>query len=103
MKRKRSLNLISLQGTPSRIGGVNFEVLAEEAFERHHLSYSERGTDMLVLRNPGYYHWRNGGEKHINDPLSIANLQVSYAIKEFQRLFSILKKCLSWVYFFRDR
>ncbi|KAK7580461.1 hypothetical protein V9T40_001090 [Parthenolecanium corni] len=63
------------KGTPSRIGGVNFEVLAEEAFERHHLSYSERGTDMLVLRNPGYYHWRHGGEKHINDPLSIANLQ----------------------------
>jgi hypothetical protein len=31
---------------------------------------------MLVLRNPGLYHWRSGGEKHINDPLSIANLQV---------------------------
>lgn len=26
-------------------------------------------------RTPGSYHWRAGGEKHINDPTSIANLQ----------------------------
>ncbi|KAL0267203.1 UNVERIFIED_CONTAM: hypothetical protein PYX00_009546 [Menopon gallinae] len=62
------------KGTPSRIGGVTFEILAKEALERHYLSYSDH-SDMLVLRNPGAYHWRNGGEKHINDPLSIANLQ----------------------------
>lgn len=24
---------------------------------------------------PGSYHWRDGGEKHVNDPQSIANLQ----------------------------
>lgn len=66
------------QGTHSRIGGVTFEVLAQEAYDRHFLSYSERTTDMLVLRNPGTFHWRSGGEKHINDPLSIANLQVRW-------------------------
>lgn len=33
--------------------------------------------DMLVIRNPGVYHWRSGGEKHINDPDSIASLQVN--------------------------
>ncbi|XP_026675773.1 glutamate synthase 1 [NADH], chloroplastic [Diaphorina citri] len=63
------------KGTPSRLGGITFEVLAQEAYDRHFLSYSERTADMLVLRNPGYYHWRAGGEKHINDPVSIANLQ----------------------------
>uniref|UniRef100_A0A8D8SW26 Glutamate synthase [NADH] n=1 Tax=Cacopsylla melanoneura TaxID=428564 RepID=A0A8D8SW26_9HEMI len=63
------------KGTPSRLGGITFEVLAQEAYDRHFLSYSERTADMLVLRNPGYYHWRAGGEKHINDPISIANLQ----------------------------
>ena len=26
--------------------------------------------------NPGFYHWRDGGEKHMNDPMSVANLQV---------------------------
>lgn len=30
---------------------------------------------LFHFRNPGYYHWRAGGEKHINDPNSIANLQ----------------------------
>lgn len=65
------------KGTQSRIGGINFERLAKEAYERHYLSYSNRNTDMLVLMNPGYFHWRTGGEKHINDPISIANLQVS--------------------------
>ena len=27
--------------------------------------------------SPGIYHWRNGGEKHINEPLSIAKLQAA--------------------------
>lgn len=63
------------KGTPSRIGGVTFEVIAKETYERHNLSYMNHAPDMLVLRNPGQYHWRSGGEKHINDPLSIANLQ----------------------------
>lgn len=63
------------RGTQSRIGGVTFEILAKEAYERHYLSYGDHTSDMLVLRNPGLYHWRSGGEKHINDPLSIANLQ----------------------------
>ncbi|XP_026739897.1 glutamate synthase [NADH], amyloplastic isoform X2 [Trichoplusia ni] len=62
------------KGTQSRIGGVNFEILSKEIFERHALTYSDM-KDALVLRNPGVYHWRAGGEKHINDPMSIANLQ----------------------------
>ncbi|KAF4516910.1 hypothetical protein B566_EDAN007998 [Ephemera danica] len=63
------------RGTHSRIGGATFEVIAKEAYERHSLSFEERQCDTLVLRNPGQYHWRSGGEKHVNDPLSIANLQ----------------------------
>nr|AYV89261.1 glutamate synthase 1 NADH chloroplastic [Tetranychus evansi] len=64
------------KNTPSRIGGVNFDVLAEEAIERHNIAFSPSYTaDSLILRNPGFYHWRSGGEKHINDPLAIANLQ----------------------------
>ncbi|XP_052750454.1 uncharacterized protein LOC113511910 [Galleria mellonella] len=62
------------KGTQSRIGGVNFEILSKEIFDRQSLTYGNN-NDTLVLRNPGHYHWRAGGEKHINDPLSIANLQ----------------------------
>ncbi|XP_043522456.1 glutamate synthase [NADH] isoform X1 [Frieseomelitta varia] len=63
------------KGTHSRIGGVTFDILAKEAFERHQITYWKKPMDMLVIRNPGMYHWRSGGEKHINDPDSIANLQ----------------------------
>ncbi|XP_017887096.1 putative glutamate synthase [NADPH] isoform X2 [Ceratina calcarata] len=63
------------KGTQSRIGGVDFDILAKEAFERHQITYYKKPMDMLVIRNPGIYHWRSGGEKHINDPDSIANLQ----------------------------
>ncbi|XP_023287583.1 putative glutamate synthase [NADPH] isoform X4 [Orussus abietinus] len=65
------------RGTQSRIGGVTFDILANETFERHQLTYFDKAVDMLVLRNPGVFHWRAGGEKHINDPLSIAHLQES--------------------------
>ncbi|GAB6032806.1 hypothetical protein CHUAL_012008 [Chamberlinius hualienensis] len=63
------------KGTASRIGGATFQCLAKEAIQRHQLAYDDRECDSLVLRNPGYYHWRQGGEKHMNDPDSIGNLQ----------------------------
>ncbi|XP_044595767.1 glutamate synthase [NADH] isoform X1 [Cotesia glomerata] len=69
------------RGTHSRIGGSTFEILAKDAVERHSLTYIEKAVDMLVLRNPGVYHWRSGGEKHINDPVSISNLQESVVSK----------------------
>lgn len=40
-------------GAASRIGGVTFKVIAEEAFDRHALTYQDRESDYLVLRNPG--------------------------------------------------
>lgn len=63
------------KNTASRLGGVTFQVLAEENLERFLIAFSDRDCDNIVLRNPGYYHWRCGGEKHINEPLAIANLQ----------------------------
>lgn len=64
------------KNTASRLGGATFEVLANEALERHQIAFHPKYfTDQLILRNPGFYHWRSGGEKHINDPLAIANLQ----------------------------
>ncbi|KYN14109.1 PREDICTED: putative glutamate synthase [NADPH] isoform X2 [Trachymyrmex cornetzi] len=63
------------KGTHSRIGGVTFDILGKEAFQRHQMTYWDKPMDLLVIRNPGIYHWRSGGEKHINDPASIASLQ----------------------------
>ena len=65
-------------GTASRLQGVNFEVLAEEAIRRHNLGYPVQPEDRLaVLPNVGEYHWRSGGEKHAWDPEAIANIQLA--------------------------
>ncbi|XP_075752251.1 uncharacterized protein LOC119174150 isoform X2 [Rhipicephalus microplus] len=66
---------VCFRNTASRIGGATFEVLARELVQRHDLAYTGREFDNLVLRNSGFYHWRNGGESHVNDPVSISSLQ----------------------------
>lgn len=63
------------RGTQSRLGGVTMRILAEEGFHRHTMAYDNVNFDAKILRNPGQYHWRHGGEGHINEPASIANLQ----------------------------
>lgn len=63
-------------GTPSRIKGVGFDVLAEEAIRRHQIGYPKRDQVTLPeLPNPGEYHWRGNGEKHAWNPVTISTLQ----------------------------
>ncbi|KAJ3309132.1 glutamate synthase [NADH] [Boothiomyces sp. JEL0838] len=63
-------------GTASRIKGVGFQILAMDAIAFHELAWPSRQTVALpVLPESGDFHWRSGGEQHINDPVSIANLQ----------------------------
>lgn len=65
-------------GTASRIQGVSFDVLAEEALRRHELGFAREGKAVLpVLPNPGEFHWRAEGEHHGWDPQAIADLQVA--------------------------
>jgi len=62
-------------GTASRLGGVTFDILLEESLQRHEIAFGENECDSRILRNPGFFHWRSGGEKHVNDPTSIGLLQ----------------------------
>ncbi|MCO5574703.1 hypothetical protein L7F22_028493 [Adiantum nelumboides] len=63
-------------GTASRIKGSTFELLAMDALEFHDRGYPARDTISIPgLPESGEYHYRTGGEGHINDPVSIANLQ----------------------------
>jgi glutamate synthase (NADPH/NADH) large chain len=65
-------------GTPSRIQGVGFAILADEALRRHALGYPPRDDDRLpTLPNPGEFHWRADGERHTWDPQAIADIQVA--------------------------
>ena len=65
-------------GTASRVEGVGFAVLAEEMERRHRIGYPDQLTDALrELPNPGDFHWRSGGDRHMWDPPAIADLQVA--------------------------
>ncbi len=63
-------------GTASRVEGAGFEVLAEEMQRRHAIGFP--GREVIaepVLPNPGDFHWRLGGERHMWDPEAVADLQ----------------------------
>lgn len=63
-------------GTASRIKGVGFDVLAQEAMMRHHEGYPENPDSIThELPNPGLFHWRRNGEKHAWNPHTIGRIQ----------------------------
>ncbi|MDE0740890.1 MAG: glutamate synthase large subunit, partial [Planctomycetota bacterium] len=65
-------------GTASRIQGVGFDVLAAESLRRHEVGFpSSENVDPGVLNNPGEYHWRSGGERHMWNPESISEIQMA--------------------------
>ena len=69
---------LAFTGTASRLQGVDFDVLAEEALRRHSLGYPERSDGRpAILPNPGEFHWRADGERHMWDPEAIADIQVA--------------------------
>lgn len=63
-------------GTATRIKGMTFELIAQDAFAFHEKGFPSRDISSVPgLAESGEYHWRDGGEPHINDPVSIANIQ----------------------------
>jgi len=63
-------------GTATRVQGVTLDIIAQDAFAFHERGYPSRKTITIPgLPETGEYHWRAGGEAHINDPVSIANIQ----------------------------
>ncbi len=65
-------------GTASRVQGVDFAGLVEETERRHRMGFPEQDANRIpVLDNSGEFHWRHGGEAHMWNPDTIANLQVA--------------------------
>lgn len=63
-------------GTATRVKGMTFELIAQDAFAFHEKGFPSREIVSIPgLAESGEYHWRDGGEPHINDPTSIANIQ----------------------------
>jgi len=90
-------------GTASRVEGATFEALASDALGLHEMAFPKRAppkgsAESMALPNRGDYHWRKGGELHLNDPLAIAKLQEAAksnsasAYKEYSRRINELNK-----------
>ena len=65
----------SFAGTPSRIGGIDFDVIAEETFMRHRNAFLPENKDKNYLTTGGVYQWKKDGEFHLWNPDSIPALQ----------------------------
>jgi glutamate synthase (ferredoxin) len=61
--------------TPSRVGGIGLDVIAQEVLLRHRAAYSERSANSHTLPGGGLYQWRANGEAHLFTPESIHKLQ----------------------------
>ncbi|MQA14553.1 MAG: glutamate synthase large subunit [Pseudonocardiaceae bacterium] len=66
-------------GTTSRLGGVGFDVLAEEVAKRHRKAFPADGVrpHHRALDVGGEYQWRREGDPHVFSPQSVFKLQHS--------------------------
>ncbi|HEY4367953.1 MAG TPA: glutamate synthase large subunit [Steroidobacteraceae bacterium] len=78
--------------TPSRVGGIGMDVIAQEVLVRHRAAFPERRVDGHTLPVGGQYQWRSEGEYHLFNPESIHRLQKAVrnnsfsAFNEYSRL-----------------
>ncbi|VDK48783.1 unnamed protein product [Anisakis simplex] len=74
--------------TVSRLKGATFDMLASEILRVHRNAYPAVSDkeynygDSRTLISPGIYHWRDGGERHINEPVNIAKLQAAARLND---------------------
>ncbi len=61
--------------TPSRVGGIGLDVIAQEVLARHHAAFPERQLPVSVLPTGGEYKWRYEGETHLFTPETVHYLQ----------------------------
>jgi glutamate synthase (ferredoxin) len=61
--------------TPSRVGGVGLDQIAEETVRRHRHAFPDRKVDGATLDAGGEYKWRNDGESHLFSPQTVHKLQ----------------------------
>jgi glutamate synthase (NADPH/NADH) large chain len=61
--------------TSSRIEGAGLEQIAKEILLRHRIAFEPRKSGELELEFGGEYHFRNTGEAHLWNPITISRLQ----------------------------
>ncbi len=61
--------------TPSRVGGIGLDVIAQEIKARHGHAFSERPINGQTLDVGGQYQYRREGEYHLFNPETVHKLQ----------------------------
>ncbi|HVQ39496.1 MAG TPA: glutamate synthase-related protein, partial [Pyrinomonadaceae bacterium] len=70
--------------TPSRIGGIGLDVIAEEVKLRHRQGFPNRQAHEQTLGEGGEYQWRSEGELHLFTPETIHKLQYACRANSYQ-------------------
>lgn len=80
-------------GTTTRIQGTDFEGLYRDLERFHDDAFPKHAQeDQIMVRSDGQFHYRDGGEAHLNTPSNMASLQIAArtnsreAYKEFARI-----------------
>ncbi|HEX8325784.1 MAG TPA: glutamate synthase large subunit [Tepidisphaeraceae bacterium] len=71
-------------GTPSRIQGVDLDVIAAETLMRHRRAYPPIVVETDMLDVGGQYQYRRHGEYHQWNPDTVAKLQYSVRVDSFK-------------------
>nr|WP_290666211.1 glutamate synthase large subunit [Ardenticatena sp.] len=61
-------------GTPSRVGGIGYDALAEIVLAWHRHAFGEEQA-VPELPSPGFYKFKKGGEYHAFNPIAVRTLQ----------------------------
>ena len=64
-------------GTPSRIEGIDLDIIAKESLERHHVAYDKLRNPIDNLTLGGEYAYRRDEDPHMLNPYTITKLQQS--------------------------
>jgi glutamate synthase domain-containing protein 2/glutamate synthase domain-containing protein 3 len=71
-------------GTPSRVSGVGYEVLAKEVSMRHARAFPGDEFVYPELDPGGLYQWRARGERHSFNPDTVSKLQIALQRGSYQ-------------------
>ncbi|MCM3749171.1 glutamate synthase large subunit [Paenibacillus pasadenensis] len=70
--------------TPSRIGGIGLDIIAQETLKPHNRAYAEQQGGEKELDSGGEYQWRKDGEDHLFSPQTIHTLQMASRANDYK-------------------
>lgn len=71
--------------TPTRIGGIGIETIAEEMLMNHSEAFPDEKPFDDELKTGGFYQWRRDGEHHQINPQTIALLQQAVRTGDYKK------------------